>query len=166
MPSARALVITLCAAALATGGGCGDSGPTSYGDSVTDPELPARGSEDATTWLAAGLYRSWNCEPAAHPARGFSPHGANRICSNAALVASTGPGPYPVGAAAVKEIFDDAGAIRLYAVYRKVAAGEGGDSWYWYEGKGDDVVANGEGDDTCTGCHSRAERDFVFTVVP
>jgi hypothetical protein len=27
------------------------------------------------------------------------------------------------------------------------------------------VIANGEGDGTCTGCHSRAPQDFLYTVV-
>lgn len=144
---------------------CGDEGVASYGDPLDDPEVPARGSADVLTWLEAGYYLDWSCEPEPHPARPGSGHGANRICSNAALAAATGDGPYPVGAAAVKEIFDGAGGIRLYAVYRKVADGTGGDTWYWYEGLGDDVIANAEGDGTCTGCHSGAPRDFVFTVV-
>lgn len=144
--------------------GCGD-GPESYGDELADPEVPPRGHADVMAWLEAGHYRAWACEDAPHPQRPGSPHGTNRICSNAALSSFTGTGPYPVGAAGVKEIFDGGGEIRLYAVYRKVTAEAGGDSWYWYEGKGDNVIANGEGDGTCTGCHSRAPQDFVYTVV-
>lgn len=143
-----------------------DDGPASYGDEVADVQVPPRGSADVQTWLEAGHYLTWTCEAAPHPARPGSGHGANRICSNTALtLAADGSGSYPVGAAAVKEIFSSAGAIRQYAVYRKVEEGAGGDSWYWYEGLGDDIVANGEGDGTCTGCHSRAPRDFVYTVV-
>jgi len=145
--------------------GC-DTGPTSYGDDLADVQVPPRGSTDVLTWLAAGHYLSWTCEAERHPARPGSGHGANRICSNTALVlAADGAGPFPVGAAAVKEIYSDAGAIRQYAVYRKVEEGTGGASWYWYEGLGDDIVANGEDDGTCTGCHARAPRDFVYTVV-
>ncbi|HLL21237.1 MAG TPA: hypothetical protein VK427_03850 [Kofleriaceae bacterium] len=144
---------------------CG-SGPDSYGDELGNPQLPPRGSSDVTDWLAQGHYLSWNCEPEAHPKRPGSGHGPNRICTNTALSTATGDGPYPVGAAAVKEIFNDKGEIRQYAIYRKVEATTGGDSWYWYEGKGSDIVANGEGDSTCTGCHGRAPRDFVYTVVP
>jgi hypothetical protein len=105
------------------------------------------------------------CEEAPHPARPGSGHGANRICSNAALAGSTGAGLFPVGAASVKEIFAGDGSIRLYAVALKVAAEPGGDSWYWFEGSRGDVIANGEGDGTCTGCHSRAPQDFLYTVV-
>ncbi len=165
MRSYPALTILLGVAA-ATLAGCDDPGRASYGDSLTDPQVPPRGYEDAVTWLAAGFYDQWNCESAAHPARPGSPHGSNRICSNDALVAATGAGPYPIGAAGVKEIFDDGGSIKLFALYRKVTDGAGGDTWYWYEGKGDEVIANAEGDDTCTGCHGGAPRDHVFTVVP
>jgi hypothetical protein len=144
--------------------GC-DDGPTTFGDVVDDPQLPPRGSDDLLTWIEAGHYKTWACEPEAHPARTGSPHGKNRICSNDALVTSTGTGPYPVGAAGLKEILAESGAIRLYAVYRKVEAGDGGDTWYWFEGKRGDIASNGEGDSTCTGCHSRAPRDFVYTAV-
>jgi hypothetical protein len=142
-----------------------DDGPPSFGDPLDDPQLPARGTADLMTWLEAGHYLGWHCEPDRHPARPGSGHGANRICSNDALVASLGEGPFPVGAAAVKEVFNSAGGIRLYAVYRKVRDGAGGASWYWYEGLDDDVIANGEDDGTCTGCHGRAPRDFVYTIV-
>jgi hypothetical protein len=141
---------------------CGD-GPTTLGDPLDDPQVPPRGSDDLITWIEAGHYLAWRCEAEVHPRRPGSGHSANRICSNDALVGSTGDGPYPVGAAAVKEVYSG-DAIGLYAVYRKVEAGGGGDSWYWFEGTRTDIVANGEGDGTCTGCHSGAPRDFVFTV--
>jgi hypothetical protein len=143
----------------------GDPGPASVGDPTDDPQLPPRGTDDLTTWIAAGHYQSWACEAEAHAGRAPSPHGRNRICSNTALETATGDGAYPMGAAGVKEIYDSAGAIELYAVYRKIADGDGGATWYWFEGTRDDVVANGEGDSTCTSCHSHAPRDFVFTQV-
>jgi hypothetical protein len=152
------LVLVLAAA-------CSD-GPTTLGDPTNDPQVPPRGSDDLLTWIEAGHYLSWQCEPEAHPGRTGSPHGKNRICSNDVLSSSEGTGPYPVDAAAVKEIFSDTGSIRLYAAYLKVQAGEGGDTWYWFEGKRGDIVSNGVGDSTCTGCHSRAPRDFVYTHVP
>jgi hypothetical protein len=155
--------IAILLVSLATG--CSD-GEASYGDDLENPQVPPRGYTDVITWLEAGHYLTWNCEAERHAPRPGSGHGANRICSNTALAeAVTGSGPYPVGAAAVKEIFTSGGTLRLYAVYLKVDEGSGGDSWYWYEGLGSDVIANGEGDDTCTGCHSRAPRDFVYTVV-
>jgi hypothetical protein len=144
--------------------GC-DDGPATFGDVVDDPQLPPRGSDDILGWIEAGHYMTWSCEPAPHPPRSGSPHGKNRICSNDVLAGSDGTGPYPVGAAGIKEIYSDSGSISLYAVYRKVDAGEGGDTWYWFEGKRGDIASNGEGDSTCTGCHSRAPRDFVYTPV-
>ena len=143
---------------------CADAGPDSFGDDLTDPQLPARGTSDAPAWLAAGYYRQWRCEPTPHPARAPSPHGKNRICNNDALHATTS-GDFPAGAASVKEIYDG-DAIVTYAIARKLTDGPGGDAWYWYEGNPDKTYANGEGAGNCTGCHARAARDFVFTVVP
>lgn len=119
------------------------------------------------TWIEAGHYLDWSCEADVHPPSSQSGHGPNRICSNDVMVASEGDGPYPVGSASVKEIYTtgDGDPIRLYAVYRKVEAGTGGDTWYWFEGTRTDIIANGEGDRTCTGCHGRAPRDFAYTVV-
>ncbi|MGE0871930.1 MAG: hypothetical protein AB7P03_25455 [Kofleriaceae bacterium] len=153
--------VALCAFALLA---CGN-GPETYGDDLGDPETPARGWKDIATWLDAGHYRAWNCQPEAHAAVPPSPHGANRICNNAALSGAADTGPFEPGSASVKEIYDSSGELALYAVYRKVEPGAGGDTWYWYEGRGDEVVANGEGDDTCTDCHARAPRDYVFTLV-
>ena len=146
---------------LAVAFGC--DGAESYGDELSDPQLPPRGSVDLAAWLDEGHYLAWRCETAQHPARPGSGHGPNRICSNE-LLATASTDVFPVGAAAVKEVWSGT-SIRLFAVARKVEPTGGGDAWYWYEGKGDDIVANGEGDSTCTSCHSRAPRDFVFTVV-
>ena len=159
--------ITLFVAAASSLAACNDPGPDSFGDDVSNAQVPPRGSKDLLDWIGAGHYLAWTCEAEPHPKRPGSGHGPNRICSNTALRSSTGTEPYPVGAAAVKEIYDSGGAIKQYAVYRKVEAGAGGDTWYWYEGAsgGGSVVANGEGDGTCTGCHGRAPRDFVYTVV-
>lgn len=142
-----------------------DDGPASYGDALDDPELPPRGHDDLVTWLEAGHYLAWSCQDAPHPASTRSGHGANRICSNRLHRVHAGGGPFTAGAASVKEVYDGAGNIRLYAVYRKVENGTGGDSWYWFEGSRSEVIANGEGDGTCTGCHAGAPKDYVFTVV-
>ena len=156
-------MLSVCVLALAA---CSD-GPESYDDDLTDRQVPARGTKDVLDWIERGFYLDWACEEAPHPARPGSGHSANRICSNAALAGFDGAGSFPLGAAAVKEIFADDGEIKQYAVYRKVTAAAGGDSWYWFEGAsgGGDVVANGEGDETCTGCHAGAPQDFVWTVV-
>lgn len=155
-----AAACALCALGLT---GCTDDGASSFGDDLGDPQLPARGTVDLPQWLAAGYYRTWRCEPQPHPGRPPSPHGTTRICNNDALHAAAAG--FPAGAAAVKEIF---GGDRIvsYAVSRKLTAGDGGDRWYWYEGNADKVYGNGPGVTGCTGCHDRAARDFVFTVVP
>jgi hypothetical protein len=154
-----------CCAFVIAGSGC-DDGLESYGDDVQDVQVPPRGYRDLRAWLAAGHYLTWHCEPERHASRAPSPHGQNRICNNDVLHAAADDAPFPVGSASVKELFNGAGEIRLFAVYRKAEVGTGGDSWYWYEGFGDDVAANGEGETSCTNCHKRAAHDYVFTVVP
>jgi hypothetical protein len=144
--------------------GCADDGSASFGDDLSDPQLPARGSADLPHWLAAGHYQSWHCEAAPHAGRPPSPHGTTRICNNDALHAAMG-GAFPVGAASVKEIFNGE-SISAYAVSLRVTAGPGGDGWYWFEGDASHASGNANGVLGCTGCHEQATRDYVFTVVP
>jgi hypothetical protein len=141
------------------------------------PDLPATGSDaDVRAWLARNDFKAgtWKCEAAPHSARSPSPHGMNRICSNATLSAH-GAGEFPVGAAAVKELYDDSGATLIgHAVYRKLKAGAG-ESFYWWEDSNGATVANGTGDQgaakmVCVGCHAGAGsdanhsgHDFVYT---
>ena len=142
-------------------------------------DLPAVGSDaEVRAWLATGNYKagSWKCEAAPHAARSPSPHGVNRICSNATLSAH-GAGEFPVGAAGVKELYDQGGTkVVGHAVYRKVKAGAG-DAWYWWEDMNGSTVANGMGDQgavktICVGCHAGAGsdadhsgHDLVYTQV-
>ena len=154
--------VLLLAVAIA---GCTD-GPETFGDDPADRQLPPRGSRDIATWLEQGFYKEWNCEASVHPASPESPHGPNRICNNDALHdAIEGEGSWPVGAASVKEVFRGS-TIVVYAVSRRVEEGPDSDGWYWYEGIGDSVSSNGQGVESCVGCHAGAARDFVFTVVP
>ncbi len=144
--------------------GCPATGPTNAGDKDT----PATGSEaDVKAWLALGLYKTgdWKCETAPHDARSPSPHGMNRICSNATL-SGHGAGEFPVGSAGVKEIYTGAD-ITGYAMYRKLKAG-GGEAWYWYEEIGGSNVANSTGDvgtakSVCVGCHGGAGSDAMHS---
>ncbi len=170
------------------GGGSGGGGGGGGGGSVDDPQLPPTSSAaDIDAWLAKGDYKSWACESPEHEARSPSPHGVNRICSNAVLSGHTGTGEYPVGSAGVKELWDAIGGKVIgYATYRHVKAGTGGDTWFWYEivpldspAPHDDkgVVAFGTGDkgpakDICVGCHAAAGsdadhsgHDMVYTQV-
>lgn len=152
-----------------------------------DEQTPPRtGHADIQSWLAEGHYLDWTCEAEPHDITiAVSPHGQQRICSND-LMSAHGDGEYPVGASAVKELLYDDGSIFGYAVSLHVAAGTGGDSWYWYEQVHADhpaphdangVVADGIGDDgpalsICVGCHMAAGldeahpgHDFVYAQV-
>ena len=158
------------------------------GSPAMDPQLPpTTGRTDVEAWLTAGLYKSWSCEPTSHTKRSPSPHDQNRICSNAALSGFAGTGEYPVGAAGVKELFDDTGKTIIgYAVAVHTKAGNTGDTWYWYERvpltsaaphDANGVVADGSGasgpaQTICVGCHQAAGSDaghsghnFVYTQV-
>ena len=184
------LTSTTLVAALAISAACSSTTATApagaTSNSLTDPQKPPTSGNDVQTWLKNGYYKAWKCEPAVHEARKPSPHGKNRICSNDAT-STHGSGEFPVDAAGVKEIFDEAGTTIVgYAVYRHVTAGAGGDSWYWYETvpaaskaphDANNVVADGLGSggpakDICVGCHvgagsdaNHSGHDFVYTQV-
>jgi hypothetical protein len=154
---------------------CG--GPVSNIDAgVFDSELPLVTSDaEITAWINKGFYKSWKCETASHAARSPSPHGNNRICSNAKLSGHT-TGEYPIGAVAAKELTDASGTVNGYALAVKKKAGAG-EAWYWYEIMGTMVVASGYGDTgsaktVCVGCHMGAGsdamhsgHDFVYTQI-
>jgi hypothetical protein len=140
------------------------SGDVSIADGAsTIAQTPPQGRRLLDPWLAAGHYKSWKCEPAPVNARSGSPHGRTRICSND-LASRHGAGPYPVGAASVKEIYYG-GRIGVYAVSVKISPGTTGNAWYWYEQND----MEGVGAPGCAGCHSRAERggghDYVYIQV-
>ncbi len=177
------------------GGGGGDSG-ASWDPSGSAPPANVPASGDQTppttgaavrTWLAAGSYKAWHCEPAPHASRSPSPHNMNRICSNdlasAYVAADGGAVERPEGTAAVKELYDATGtAIRGYAVYLKAGAtSAGGANWYWYESDPTvpastrdsmDVLADGFGgsgggpNGICVSCHSAAGSNAMHTPTP
>jgi hypothetical protein len=148
---------------------------------ATDQLPPTTQFTDVEAWLAQGAYKAWHCETAVHAARSPSPHGMNRICNNAKITAqAAGKGEYPVGAASVKELYDEAGAnIIGYAVAVHTSAGGDTSNWYWYERNPSlnapaksgsaGLVADGMGPNegvagtptaqVCTGCHTAAGID-------
>lgn len=157
----RLIVIALLA-------GCGTDtqvagNPPDGADPQGDPQLPPQGHTPLKAWLEAGHYQAWTCEAEAHPARPPGAHGSNRICSNAALSASAN-GTYPVGAASVKELYQN-GRVTGFAVGLKLAEGDAASSWYWYEAFGNNVIADGANRGICVNCHAGAPRDYVFTHV-
>jgi hypothetical protein len=111
----------------------------------------------------------------AHEPRGTSPHGRDRICTNDALSGAGSSGPYPVGAAAVKELVDSAGNVVGYTVSLKARPDPAptiGSNWYWYRTTPFGSGPIGFGEAECVGCHALAAdatpagRDLVFTQVP
>jgi hypothetical protein len=128
-----------------------------------DPQLPPQGHAALKRWLADKHYEAWRCEDAPHPARPPGAHGTNRICSNDVLSASA-DGNYPVGAASVKELWQN-GRVTGFAVGVKITASAEAASWYWYEAYGDSVIADGVNRGICVNCHAGAPRDYVFTHV-
>jgi hypothetical protein len=182
------LVLAIAALTAAAAAGCGDeTGDTSGGGVVDDPQVPPAGNAEAVqAWLDKGYYKSWKCEAAVHGPIAISPHGMQRICSNTALSAH-GTGEYPVDASGVKELYDANGTTIVgHAVYRHVKAGTTGDTWYWYEKvpldhpaphDANGVVADGTGasgpaKDICVSCHGATGidadhpgHDYVYTQI-
>jgi hypothetical protein len=137
---------------------------------IPGPQTPPMGQVDLEPWLAALHYQGWSCETGVFPPRLNGAHGRHRICSNQLLKASAS-GPYPVGAASVKELFDSGDKPNGWAVGLKVRPGAGHDTWYWYERTGRLAtlrpVADGVGAMNCgPGCHAIAPRDNVFITAP
>jgi hypothetical protein len=179
------LAMTLALAACG-GGSAGTPGTGGGTTSTGDAETPPQGAANVQAWLATGVYKNWSCETAAHAARPPSPHGFDRVCSNAAIAGNAaGTAAWPVGAAAVKELFAALTDTTPggYAVYLKTAddTTAGGAVWYWYEQPpGMSPLADGLGNSgnamsICVSCHSLAgadagtspgSRDLVYTPVP
>lgn len=131
------------------------------------PSAPAEAAE-VIALLEDGGYDSWSAEPAVHEARGSSPHGNVRVFINEALEGSleAGNDTHPVGAAAIKELYDEAGEELVgFAVEVKVTEGSTGDDWYWYMEAGGEVMAEGTGVELCVGCHMNGV-DFFTTTYP
>ena len=152
--------------------------PNPAGDAQTPPST---GADDIEAWLAKGDYKSWACETVDHPQMKVSPHGQNRVCSNALSAGFKGSvgDERPIGSASVKELYDDASKLVGYATGLKVAStSDAGANWYWYERVPLDsaaphdeqgVVADGLGGtgtakSICVGCHAGAGSDAMHAV--
>lgn len=115
-------------------------------------------------FVFAGSYLDWRKEPAVHESTG--PHGDVRVYYNDkyADAFDAGTFPMPVGAMAVKELYDGSD-LDGYAASIKIAEGAGKDTWTWYEviGKSDDPADYdffGVAHPTCEGCHSGSSKDY------
>jgi Cytochrome P460 len=165
----------------ASDAGAGDAGARDAGPLDAGQETIPTNAAALEAWLADGGYKGWKAEPSVHAARPPSPHGRNRVYTNALISDNVnGTAPWPVGAAAVKELYvaDGGTAIIGYAVeVKQQASSDGGVGWYWYrrQPSADGGVSVAEGTPAgCIGCHANAggdggtphARDFVFTPVP
>lgn len=126
-------------------------------------------------YLQSGAYQSFEArETESHPSRG--PHSKFglpvRVFLDPTLDASLRDGQdvHPVGATAIKEMYDDEGTLEGWAVMVKHGAdSDGGAGWFWYETTDTEdwtnTVAAGSGVPLCFGCHAGGT-DFVLTGYP
>lgn len=144
-------------------------------------ETPAIDSEVPTAtdalfkFLKDGSYKSFAQESAVHSSRG--PHAKLgwpvRVYVSPKMESSlkSGGSSHPIGAAIVKEMYDEKGAkLAGWAVMVKTGAdSDSGKGWFWYEtlNSRDSKahVAAGNGIPGCFGCHTSGS-DFVLTNFP
>ena len=140
-------------------------------------ELPTN-KDDLFAFLKAGKYKSWTHESKMRETD--APHGTYVIAYlNSILDASLKAGntDHPVGAAAVKEMYDENRQPMGYAVSVKAKAdSDGGRGWYWYEtmsATNPDAIpvrgtrtGEGFGAGICIGCHGRFGVDYVTIPYP
>lgn len=141
-----------------------ESTETTEGMGCTPVGVP-QGDAALASWLEQGSYLDWQAESAVHPSSG--PHfGGVRTfvddCLSQSLTAGT---TSAVGGASVKELYGDGDEVLGWSVMLKVAEGEGGDSWYWYEIYEGQVYGDGVGITLCTNCHGGGQ-DFFLTPWP
>lgn len=144
---------------------------------ASSTQVPPATSGGLDAWMASSPWMGWTCEPAPREARPSSPHQTVRVCENDVLTTARavgGTGDFPVGAAAVKEMYYQ-GAIWAVAIAVRGKPGIGGDSWFWWrkvlDGTETPAITHADyGDAFCAGCHAGAAsgggRDFIFTSVP
>lgn len=131
-------------------------------DAASAAQNPPTNRKELMAWLAKKHYLSWRCESQVMNARPNGAHGRNRVCSNN-LASTASAGPYPVGAASVKELYAGNQVVE-YAVSVKVKSEGKATDWYWFEGNTEGLGISG-----CAGCHSQASsyggRDYVYIQV-
>ena len=142
-------------------GAAGTGGGEPSAPAGNDGSLVATSEPGLRAFARDGLYASWVHEPARHPSAG--PHSIVQVFFNDKYLGARRAGSYPmpVGAMAVKEIFDDAGKRAGVAVAVKTAAGDGAQTWTWWEALGDPPGAGvyGVAASLCEGCHKGSGRD-------
>lgn len=143
-----------------------DAGPA---DEIDVAQTPPEGDEALRAWLDEEHFLQWRCHGEIGEPSVASIHGRRRICANDAL-AEAGDGALPVGAAAVKMLYDDADARVGTTVLRKRAEGDTAASWYWFERTGDATITDAVDAVGCRECHVTAPdeggREYVFNPRP
>lgn len=150
-----------------SGGAMGGSGGAGGGNAGL---VPSNGAE-LFLWLQAGNYMALKAESGKHASTG--PHGGNvltfvnPILFDALTAGSTN---FPVGSAAVKELWGNGSKLLGWAVFVKIQADSAnGNGFYWYENYSttdpSNPVADGTGVGLCTGCHSTGT-DYFLSPFP
>lgn len=118
-------------------------------------------------WLDSGAYLEWERHD---PPPGPGMTGGARVYLSPELAASlrSGASIHPMGSAAVREIVDaaDPSVMIGWSMNHKVDAGEGGDTWMFYEVFSTEIDAvplvAERGAAGCVGCHGEG-RDYVLS---
>lgn len=126
-----------------------------------DPVVP---HDDAglLAFVQSGAYQSWPAEPAKHKAKGPHPWDARVFLGPSVAAKKRGEGTHVQGAAAVLELYDEAGSLGGWAVMVKVEPGTARESWFWWKHYGGETVKQGVAVDPCATCHEPGD-DFVLT---
>jgi hypothetical protein len=148
-----------------------DGSNSTAGDAGSPPasgKPPPADSAALGQWLDEGAYLDFPSESAVHPSSG--PHGFVKVFLDDVLVQSlqAGSSRHPVGAAAIKEVYDGPdGALRGWAVGIKTADLGTKDDWYWYERvpRTRAATTSQNGAPVCVSCH-QGGRDYVLTDFP
>ncbi|MFO0666812.1 MAG: hypothetical protein U0174_22870 [Polyangiaceae bacterium] len=141
-----------------------------------DAETPPTGrAADIQSWITKGTFEAWACETTVGNPGPGSPHERSRGCENAKMAAQgKSISEYPVGSAAVRELYDSTGEVVTgHVISVHVKAGKSPDTWFWYEEKKGTVTMKSLGTEgepahaTCNACHVAAGNgyeghDFVF----
>ena len=118
------------------------------------------------SFLRDKAYGDWRAEPAIHASTG--PHGRVRVYFNDVLATSleSDATTFPLGAASVKELYDDT-TLSGYAFMLKVQESGAPEAWLWWEGFAPEFEAQvyGRGIGGCDGCHGQG-RDKVVSRLP
>lgn len=141
--------------------GCGEPEETFDGD------VPDITQEALDEFLDSKGFADWTSDPEPRdPIPGsMSPHGLVRTYFGPLLEESLNDfdGEHPVGAAAIKEAYDDPDTVGKYFIYVRFKEGDINDSFLWYR---QDTGPLYEGQSFCSDCHAATEGNQDGTITP